>query len=69
MSLVIGIEQLGDTIHVAARKIKSGNVTTKTEKVANCLAMAVRKDLERQVGAGLLEEVKLSVDNEPVVTI
>ncbi len=69
MSLIIGIDQLGDTIHVAVRRIKSGEPTPLTEKVANCLAMAVRKDLERQVEAGLIETVKLSIDNDPTINI
>ncbi len=69
MSLIIGIDQLGDTVHIAMRRIKTVNPTITTGKVCNALVEVIRKEIEREVGEGLIDSAILSLDNDKPITI
>jgi hypothetical protein len=69
MSLIIGVEQFGDTIHVVVRKIKTVEPTVLSKKVVDALATAVRNEIKREVDQGLIKRARLSLDIETPIEI
>jgi len=57
-TLVVGIDQLDDTIHVTTQVMHTGD-SSLTQKVCSAFVEVLYRELEREINVGLIEHFRM----------